>query len=220
MILQACRKLSIMQHTHSFIGQSVFEIFKSIIDLKKHRLLNSQTIKQVLMRNVIFILLLSLGMNTRGELIYIPTTSIVNPASSIASPADRLMDVDLATFKSMDRATFESITGQKMSIEQRIRFNRMKRKVDKNPSSFDSQILAQLAETDNRKIHWASIVAICCGGLAFLTGFFSIPAIIFGGIGLSKSGPGKEYKGRGLAIAGMVTGIVGVAIWLIAVAAL
>ena len=96
----------------------------------------------------------------------------------------------------------------------------MKRKVDKNPSSFDSQILAQLAETDNRKIHWASIVAICCGGLAFLTGFFSIPAIIFGGIGLSKSGPGKEYKGRGLAIAGMVTGIVGVAIWLIAVAAL
>jgi hypothetical protein len=172
------------------------------------------------MRNVIFFLLLSLGMNTRGELIYIPTTSIVNPVSSIASPADRLMDVDLATFKSMDRATFESITGQKMSIEQKIRFNRMKRKVDRNPSSFDSQILAQLSETDNRKIHWASIVAICCGGLAFLTGFFSIPAIIFGGIGLSKSGPGKEYKGRGLAIAGMVTGIVGVAIWLIAVAAL
>jgi hypothetical protein len=45
-------------------------------------------------------------------------------------------------------------------------------------------------------------------------------AIVFGGIGLSKSGPHKEYKGGGMATAGLVLGILGWVIIGILVAAI
>jgi hypothetical protein len=165
------------------------------------------------------LLLLSLSIGVRSELIYIPAAALSGPVDENVSPADKLRSLDLAAFLKMDRTNFESITGKRMTIDQRFRFNSMKRRARRQPSSFDSQSLIKLAETDTRKIHWASIVAICCGGVAFLTGIASIPAVIFGAIGLSKSGPNKEYKGRGLALAGLITGIVGVALWLIAIAA-
>lgn len=172
------------------------------------------------MRNAILPFLLFLSMGARSELMYIPAASIVTTVTAPSSPSERLKSIDRESFLKMDRAAFESITGKRMSMDQRLRFHRLKRQAERNPTGYDSQTLVKLAETDNRKIHWASIVAICCGGVAFLTGAFSIPAIVFGAIGMSKSGPNKEYKGRGLALAGLVTGIVGVALWVIALAAL
>jgi hypothetical protein len=172
------------------------------------------------MRNAMLLLLLSLSLGVRSELMYIPAASIAGPTASTVSPNERLKSIDLSAFLRMDRKDFESITGRRMTIDQRLRFNSLKRKAGRNPSSYDSRSLVRLAETDNRKMHWASIVAICCGGVAFLTGIAAIPAVVFGAIGLSKSGPNKEYKGRGLALAGMVAGIVDVALWLLAVAAL
>ncbi|MCS7004779.1 MAG: DUF4190 domain-containing protein [Cytophagales bacterium] len=49
-------------------------------------------------------------------------------------------------------------------------------------------------------IHWANIVAISTGVISFLLWFFSIPAIVFGAIGLNK-------PGKGLGIAGLAAGI-------------
>lgn len=50
---------------------------------------------------------------------------------------------------------------------------------------------------------WEGIVALCCGILAIVTfGITAIPAIIFGALGL-----GRGKKNQGLAIAGLVLGI-------------
>lgn len=69
-----------------------------------------------------------------------------------------------------------------------------------------------LGLNDDRSFHWANITALACGVLGFLYITF-ILAIVFGAIGMSASGEGKAYKGRGMGIAGLVLGI----LWLVAV---
>jgi Domain of unknown function (DUF4190) len=65
-----------------------------------------------------------------------------------------------------------------------------------------------------------AIVAISAGGLALLTGYgsflFGAGALVFGALSLSRirKEPGR-FKGKGLAIAGMVIGIVAVAIYVL-----
>jgi hypothetical protein len=70
---------------------------------------------------------------------------------------------------------------------------------------------------DNRTTHWASLVSMITGilgWLAVLNGGVSILvlAVVFGAIGLSKSGPNKEFKGGGMATVGFTLGLIGVAI--------
>jgi len=63
---------------------------------------------------------------------------------------------------------------------------------------------------DERTVHWAAIVGLSAGVLAwFVAGLlFSICAIVFSAIALSKIGKESEtYKGKGMAIAGLVLGI-------------
>jgi len=43
----------------------------------------------------------------------------------------------------------------------------------------------------------------------------SILAIIFGGVGISQTGRDAYLKGRGMAIAGLVLGIVAIVLWII-----
>jgi hypothetical protein len=50
---------------------------------------------------------------------------------------------------------------------------------------------------------WEGIVALCCGVLAPFTLISAIPAIIFGALGMGR---GKQHQG--MAIAGLVLGIV------------
>jgi hypothetical protein len=65
-----------------------------------------------------------------------------------------------------------------------------------------------------------AIVAISAGGLALLTGYgsflFGAGALVFGALSLSRirREPGR-FKGKGLAVAGMVIGIVAVAIYVL-----
>ena len=53
------------------------------------------------------------------------------------------------------------------------------------------------------------IVALCCGVIGLAIPFFGIPAIVFGAMGLKRSG-------KGMAIAGLVLGILEVIILLLA----
>lgn len=60
---------------------------------------------------------------------------------------------------------------------------------------------------DDRPYHWSAITALVCGGLTLFTGLLFLPAIIFGAIGVFKTGPKKEYKGLGMALAGLGLGL-------------
>jgi hypothetical protein len=57
------------------------------------------------------------------------------------------------------------------------------------------------------------IVAICCGVLGLFIPFLGIPALIFGAMGLKK-------KMKGLAIAGLILGLIEVIILLLVILAL
>jgi hypothetical protein len=75
-------------------------------------------------------------------------------------------------------------------------------------------------EKPEPKAHWAAITGMICGilGLIVTPILFSTLGIVFGGIGISKIKKNPEkYKGKGMAVAGLVTGIIGVVIvWLVA----
>jgi len=61
---------------------------------------------------------------------------------------------------------------------------------------------------------WA-IASLVCGFLFCIPGLTSIFAIIAGAIGLSQTKEGR-FRGRGLAIAGLVLGIIGCIFWMLA----
>lgn len=74
---------------------------------------------------------------------------------------------------------------------------------------------------DTRKVHWTNIVSFASGLLVFTGMFlFSIPAIIFGIIGIIKSGKRKKFKGQGWAIAGLGLGLLVVALLIAVIIAL
>jgi hypothetical protein len=65
--------------------------------------------------------------------------------------------------------------------------------------------------TDEPKVHWAAIIGLSAGVLAFFVAglFFGIIAIVFSALALSKIGKEPEkYKGKGMAIAGLVLGVI------------
>jgi hypothetical protein len=62
-----------------------------------------------------------------------------------------------------------------------------------------------------------AVTALIMGILGFVFfGPLAILAIIFGGIGLSQTGKDPTLKGRGMAVAGLVLGIIGGIGWIIA----
>ena len=58
-----------------------------------------------------------------------------------------------------------------------------------------------------------AITALILGIISLLLSPLSILAIIFGGVGIGQTGPNSNYKGRGMAIAGLVLGIVAIVLW-------
>lgn len=78
-------------------------------------------------------------------------------------------------------------------------------------------------QQDGPKTDPFAIVAISAGGLAILTGYgaflLGVAALVFGALSLSriKKQPDR-FKGKGLALAGMIAGIVGVGLIILALA--
>jgi hypothetical protein len=60
-----------------------------------------------------------------------------------------------------------------------------------------------------------AIASLVLGIVGILINPLAILAIIFGGIGMSQTGKDPNLKGKGMAIAGLVLGIIMVAFWII-----
>jgi hypothetical protein len=75
------------------------------------------------------------------------------------------------------------------------------------------------SDDEEPKVHWAALTGMICGilGLLVTPFLFATLGIIFGGIGLSKIKKNPEkYKGKGMAVTGLVTGIVAIVlVWLL-----
>lgn len=93
--------------------------------------------------------------------------------------------------------------------------------IDQSRFEVDESIESTVNEP--KKVHWASIVGLSTGIVAFFIAgiFFGICAIVFSAIALDaiKKNPDR-YTGKGMAIAGLVLGIVALILTLILVAVL
>ena len=71
------------------------------------------------------------------------------------------------------------------------------------------------SEFEGAKVHWAALTGMICGilGLLVTPFLFATLGVIFSGIGLNKIKKNPEkYKGKGMAITGLVTGIVAIVV--------
>jgi uncharacterized membrane protein YvbJ len=80
--------------------------------------------------------------------------------------------------------------------------------------------LTQTASVPQRPLETArtsglAIASLVLGIAGFLINPLSILAIIFGAIAMSQTGRNPNLKGRGMAVAGLVLGIVVAAFWII-----
>lgn len=60
-----------------------------------------------------------------------------------------------------------------------------------------------------------SMAALICGIIGLFMNPMSVVAIILGALGLSETSKDPSLKGRGMAVAGIVLGIVAVIVWII-----
>lgn len=79
-----------------------------------------------------------------------------------------------------------------------------------------------MAEVEQRKTSGLAVAAMVCGICGLVVpwvGFvLSILGIVFGGIAISQTSKNPNLGGKGMAIAGLVTGIVAIALWVILIA--
>jgi hypothetical protein len=150
------------------------------------------------MKNTIIILFLLLGLQYATSLYaHAPASPSINVSGSIVlennEKGSRISD----ELKSdPDAGTFHK------KKKKNGLFNKLKQKLVKLAFS-----VIQNEGRDDRPYHWSAITAAVCGGLTLFTGLLFLPAIIFGAIGVLKTGPKKEYKGLGMAIAGLGLGL-------------
>jgi hypothetical protein len=66
---------------------------------------------------------------------------------------------------------------------------------------------------ENKKTHWAAITGMVSGILGVLfSGFFGICGIVFSAIALSQISRKKRFKGKKMAVAGLVLGIIAIGV--------
>jgi uncharacterized membrane protein YvbJ len=88
----------------------------------------------------------------------------------------------------------------------------LKAKAEKAPARRTAPAAAEESRTSGM-----AIAALIMGIVAFIFfGPLAILAIIFGAIGINQTNKDPNLKGKGMAVAGMVLGIIGIAGWVIA----
>jgi hypothetical protein len=150
------------------------------------------------MKNKIIILLVLLGLHFATSIFaHAPSSSRVNLSGSIAMGNNEKDAKISEEIESDPHAGAVHVKKKKFGF-----FNKLKQKLVKLAFS-----VIQNEGRDDRPYHWSAITAAVCGGLTLFTGLLFLPAIIFGAIGVLKTGPKKEYKGLGMAIAGLGLGL-------------
>jgi hypothetical protein len=60
-----------------------------------------------------------------------------------------------------------------------------------------------------------AIASLVLGIVGFFLNPLSVLAVIFGAIALSQSGKNPDFKGKGMAVAGLVMGIIVIVFWVV-----
>lgn len=150
------------------------------------------------MKNTIIIFLVLLGLHSATSIYaYAPSSSGLNMSSSIVL-GNNEKGAKVSDEMDSDPKTSPVVVKKKKSGL----LNKLKQKLVKLAFS-----VIQNEGRDDRPYHWSAITALVCGGLTLFTGLLFLPAIVFGAIGVFKTGPQKEYKGLGMAIAGLGLGL-------------
>jgi hypothetical protein len=150
------------------------------------------------MKNTIIILFLLLGLQSATSLYaHAPASTSINVSGSIVLENNEKDAKISEEIESDPHAGAVHVKKKKFGF-----FNKLKQKLVKLAFS-----VIQNEGRDDRPYHWSAITALVCGGLTLFTGLLFLPAIVFGAIGVFKTGPKKEYKGLGMAIAGLGLGL-------------
>jgi hypothetical protein len=134
-----------------------------------------------------------------------------NSDAELASPSD--LDSDATTVNGNEAAKFHS----EKRTKQRLTF----------PSIIHApakMLFGGVNPDDKPRTDGMSIAAMVCGIVGVLLPgsgiILSILAIIFGGVGMGRTSRNPELKGKGMAITGLVLGIVGLLVTVLVLAVL
>ena len=78
-----------------------------------------------------------------------------------------------------------------------------------------SSATAPQTPTPSTQTSGFAVASLVCGIVGLLINFLSIPAIVLGAIGIAQTGKNSKYKGRGMAVAGLVLGIFTIIFWIV-----
>jgi len=149
------------------------------------------------MKNIITIIFLLLGLQSATSLYaHAPATPSINLSGSMVLENDEKSPKIADEMKNEPHAPAVRVK-KKFGL-----LNKLKQKLVKLGIN-----IIQNDGKDDRPYHWSAITALVCGGLTLFTGLLFLPAIVFGVIGIFKTGPKKEYKGLGMALAGLGLGL-------------
>ncbi len=133
--------------------------------------------------------------------------SFPEPSTNVES----IFELNPKTLMELDKTTLEEKLGRRLTFKEKLGFKFIKRKLKKNPELSESEAW-QNATTDGFAI--AGFVTGVVGLFAFGI-ILGILAIVFSGISLKRIRRDPDLKkGRGLAIAGLILGIVATVLWL------
>jgi hypothetical protein len=150
------------------------------------------------MKNIIVIIFLLLGLQSATALYaHAPSSPSINVSGSI------VLENNEKGSRISDELKSDPDAGAFNKKKKFGLFNKLKQKLVRLSLKF-----IQNEGRDDRPYHWSAITAFVCAGLTLFTGgLLFLPAIIFGAIGVFKTGPKKEYKGLGMSIAGLGLGL-------------
>lgn len=126
--------------------------------------------------------------------------SVVNEQPKILEQASLVESTNSINEQNQNEVKYTSTPKLKVKHSPRSRINRLTKLSASN-----------MTTPEGRETHWAAIVGLVTGILSLFvfTLLLSICAIVFSAIALSKINQEPEvYKGKGMAIAGLVLGIV------------
>jgi hypothetical protein len=92
------------------------------------------------------------------------------------------------------------------------------KKMSKEERKELKQSLKASIKQEKRPVHWANIVSIASAVGALFIPFAFLAAIVFGIIGITKSGSNKDFSGQGWGLAGLITGSLILLLYIVVVA--